>query len=264
MKRQALFSILKSYRSAVVCLQEMHFQTNTLSMLKKYGYQVQFHSTHTAYSRGVSVLISNDVSFTLLQSQIDDQLRYIFLLCKLDGLLCIVANIYVPPPFSLDCLNCLAQFMAPYTNIAIWVMGDFNNLNNLLDRILDKFSPYSGYAADTRGSTPFARLISKIGLGDVWRDRYPDRKCYSCYSATHRALSHIKFCNSLAMPKVSLVEYVPRSISDHSLLRALISVPGTPGERLWKVNPFWLQLFPTNDPNPRALTTFLQFNKGTD
>lgn len=115
------------------------------------------------------------------------------------------------------------------------------------------------------GATSFARLICELGLGDVWRDRYPDKICYSCYSATPRALSRIDLClcNPLAMPNVTLIEYVPRSISDHSLLRTLISVPGVLEERLWKVNSFWLQLFPADDPLPRASITFIRCNKVT-
>lgn len=67
-KRQALFSILKSFPTGNTLT--VHY---SLSMLKNSSYQMQFHSTHTAYSRGVSILISNDVSFELLHSKIDDQ-----------------------------------------------------------------------------------------------------------------------------------------------------------------------------------------------
>lgn len=58
-KRVALFSTLKKYALAVVCLQETHLQPGTLSMLKHGPFHTQFHSMHTAYSRGVSILISN-------------------------------------------------------------------------------------------------------------------------------------------------------------------------------------------------------------
>lgn len=143
----------------------------------------------------------------------DDQGRYIFLLCTLAGTLCTIGNIYVPPPFCAESLNCLAQFMAPYPDIPVWVLGDFNHL---LEKKLDKFSPPGRPSGSPGGATSFARLICELGLRDAGRDRYPDRKCYSCYSASHRALSRIDFylCNPLAIPKVTLIEYAPQSIFD--------------------------------------------------
>lgn len=71
-KRVALFSTLKKYAAAVVCLQETDLQPDTLSTLKRGCYQTQFHSTHMAFSREVSILIANTKPFTLLQSLIND------------------------------------------------------------------------------------------------------------------------------------------------------------------------------------------------
>lgn len=110
-KRTALFSALKPYKSAIVCLQETFVQSDTIPLLGSRVYQTQFHSTHTIYSRGVSILISNDVSFHLLHTRIDEQGRYSFLLYKLAEMLCIVVNVYVQPPFSPDSLKCLAKFI---------------------------------------------------------------------------------------------------------------------------------------------------------
>lgn len=53
---------------------------------------------------------------------------------------CIIANIYVPTPFSLDSLKCLAQFIASYSNIPIWVLGDFNWAGKQMDTFSCRYS----------------------------------------------------------------------------------------------------------------------------
>lgn len=109
------------------------------------------------------------------------------------------------------------------------------------------------------GPIPFARLVSELGLCDVWRNRHLDGKYYSCYSASPRGLTRIDQCLSdpLALSMVHQVEYVPRNISEHSLLRVRISIAGITGTKLWKVNPFWFSLFPTADSLPAESQTFL-------
>lgn len=104
------------------------------------------------YSRGVSILISNVIPFQLLQSLTDEQGRYSFLLCRLAGVLCIIANVYVPPSSTPNSLNKLAQFMAPHSNVPSWVLGDFNTvINKGLDRFSSRSSGGSSKALGTDG-----------------------------------------------------------------------------------------------------------------
>lgn len=52
------------------------------------------HSTYSSYSRGASTLVPCNIPFSCALSVIDPHGRCIFLLCNLEGLECIVANIY--------------------------------------------------------------------------------------------------------------------------------------------------------------------------
>lgn len=110
-----------------------------------------------------------------MHSLIDDQGRYIFLLCKLAGVPCIIANIYVPPPFSPDSLNKLAQFMAQHSNVPLLALGD---INTVMDKVLDWFPSQSRGGTLLGGPTPFAKLMRELGLRDVWRDRNPTVQCF--------------------------------------------------------------------------------------
>lgn len=171
-KRVALFSMVKAYKPSVICLQETHLRDNSISMHKNRDYPTQFHSIHMAYLRGVSTLISRAANFQLLHSLIGNQGWYIFLLCKITGLTCIIANIYVPPPFSFDSLKQLSQFMATNPNVPVWVLGEYNNV---MYKKLDKFLSRTGSAPQLSGPAPFARFLMEIGLRDVRRDQNPTR-----------------------------------------------------------------------------------------
>lgn len=175
--------------------------------------------------------------FTLLQSLVDDQGRYIFLLCKVAGVSCIIANVYIPPPFTPDCLNILAQFMAQHSNVPLWVMEDFNNV---LDRKLDRFSSHSRGDTGPSGPTPFAKRIGELGLKDVWRKKNPGVQSYSCYSASYCCLSRIdmSLSNMAALGRTDTAVYVPRNITDHSPLILGVDFTLQRQNRLWKVNPF--------------------------
>ena len=246
-KRVAMFTALKKHAAAVVCLQETHLQPDTLAALKRGSYHTQFHSTHSTFSRGVSILIANTTPFELIQSVIDDQGRYVFLLCKIMGICCIIANVYIPPPYTPECLVKLSQFIALHSNVPIWVLGDYNNV---LDRCLDRFSHRSVRGASTGGMTPFAKLIEELGLRDIWRERNPGVLVYSCYSATYHCLSRIDLClgNAGAQDRTVSISYVPRNISDHSPLILGARFAQQTQSRMWKVNPFWYELFPSPDP----------------
>lgn len=110
------------------------------------------------------------------------------MLCKLNGLLCIIAAMYIPPPFSAAPLRGLAQFMALFPDVPVLALGDFNNT---LDSRLDRMPLAPRPVRPTAGKTAFASLLSEMGLHDVWCERHADDRCYSCHSATHDGLSLI-------------------------------------------------------------------------
>lgn len=52
-------------------------------------------------------------------------------------ILCIIAALYIPSPFSTETLKRLAQFMVLYPDVPLLALGD---LNNYLNPALDKLS----------------------------------------------------------------------------------------------------------------------------
>lgn len=136
-KRLAVLHAIKHLGSSVVCLQETHMLPGEDSPFSANLFGAQFHSAFSSYARGVSVLIHKNVSWVCTTSLVDPNCRYIFLVCSLDRLRCIIGNVYVPPPFSVEVLKILATFLSQHPGIPAIIVGDFNYY---LDADLDKLS----------------------------------------------------------------------------------------------------------------------------
>lgn len=136
LKRSTVLSALEGSGPRLLCLQKTHLTSATIIQLRNQKFQTQYHSVYSSYSRGVSVLIGREVSFSCRESCIDTQGRYIFLFCSIENKIYVLANIYIPPPFKLDVLQELLEFTLDKVGTPIIVVGDFNEV---LDKTLDRF-----------------------------------------------------------------------------------------------------------------------------
>lgn len=94
------------------------------------------HSTHTSYSRGVSILVYRSVDF-----QIYDKLILKgdgILLCNVHQLKCIMVALYIQPPYNSEALRTLLAFQLSHPDLPLIIVGD---LNCYMDPILDKHPP---------------------------------------------------------------------------------------------------------------------------
>lgn len=95
---------------------------------------------------------------------VDKEGRLVFLLCRLNDLVCIIAAMYVPPPFSSDPLKKLAQFIALHPHVPVVALGDFNII---LDPQLYRLSLPPRVGIRKVGSTVFASILSELALRDI-------------------------------------------------------------------------------------------------
>lgn len=261
-KRVAALRHFKAAKVDIICLQETHFPPGAIPSFGSQIYNTQIHATHSAYARGVSILIHRDVQFHCFQRVIDKEGKFIFLLCTVSNLTCIIANIYILPPYSAVTLRHLAKFMAQHPNVPLMAMGDFNNY---LHHKWDKLAAPTSATACNKGPMPFARLLSELGLTDVWCRSHATVRQYSCCSTVYGSLSRIDLGlgNAALLPLVIDSGYGDRHISDHSSFWMSIALPVVARPRTWKLNPFWLDLFPTPDPIRERLVYFLKDNLGS-
>lgn len=187
-KRLAVFRNVKSLRVDIICLQETHLSPATPHNLSPQMFAYQYHATYSTYSRGVSIFVQQGTQFACKQVLTDPNGRYLIILCTLFGVYCIIAGVYIPPPFSADVLKILASFMAHYPDTPFTAVGDYNNL---LDLLWDKISSNPHNLFSPGKSTPFSRLMRELGIIGMWRLRHPTTKMFSCHLAAYDGLSRI-------------------------------------------------------------------------
>lgn len=94
-------------------------------------------------------------------------------------------------------------------------MGDFNSL---LNPSLDKFHD-SPLTIPNYPPSALALLLEEL---DLWRLRHPNVLAYYCHAMGTHSLSRVDYIcgNPRAGGMLVDVEYLPRAISDHSLVLA--------------------------------------------
>lgn len=185
-KRAAVYDGLDTLKVEIACLQETHLTKDTKNNLWNKRYQHQFHSTYTSYSRGVSTLIGSGVAFICRQCRIDEEGRYVFLHCVIENLECVLANLYIPPPFKLDIMYNLMEFIIDKAELPVIVVGDFNMV---LDNKIDRFP--GGKQSQRKQENRLKQFLQEAGLLDMWRTRNPRAQQFSCCSSSCASLSRI-------------------------------------------------------------------------
>lgn len=103
--------------------------------------QKSFHATFSTFTRGVSILISKALPCTIHQVFSDPGGRYVAVLLDVHHYKMLLVNVYLPPPVNIQILYDLFTRLAPFAQLPLIMMGDFNSI---LDA-LDSSNPGSGF-----------------------------------------------------------------------------------------------------------------------
>lgn len=96
-KRRMLLNDLKHLDADVAFVQETHFRVGRLSFLQNIFFPRAYHaSNQEAKSKGVSILISNRVPWSLVDKCLDRNGRYPFLNGHIGGVRVTLATLYSP------------------------------------------------------------------------------------------------------------------------------------------------------------------------
>lgn len=124
------------YLPAIFALQETHPTSDTLSCLNLRWVGKMNFSTHTSFSRGASVLIHSSLDYQELECVVNDEGWYVILYCPLFSLKCILAFVYIPPPYNHQVLRVVLEYQLSHPDVPLYVLVDFNCY---LEPALDKF-----------------------------------------------------------------------------------------------------------------------------
>lgn len=141
-------------------------------------------------------------------------------------------------------------------------MGDNTTVEPYWDRV------QTGVEPQDRTLTPFGRMLGELGLLDILRSRHIGIRQYSCHSSFYQTLSRIDLAvgNQLACQLTTQVEYLTRTISDHSPLLLRFRLHNSPQGtcKPWKLNPFWLNIIDKDRIQDGLLDYFLHNSGSAD
>lgn len=224
--------------------------------LKKTWVGYHYHSTHSSFARGVSVLVLKTLPFWLLDLALDPDGRFVMIHATIYSLTWTIVGLYLPPPASLSLLKQITSKMAEFASDNSMILGDFNLVPDLaMDRLTFVGHPCSG----------LAEWANTYGLTDVWRWRHPHTRAYTCYSASHRTFSRIDlvYVGGPVLPRVTDVRILPRGISDHAPLLMTLDPSVGSSTRLWRLSRFWISDITVDNQFHTELTGYWATNAGT-
>uniref|UniRef100_A0A803KGA6 Reverse transcriptase domain-containing protein n=1 Tax=Xenopus tropicalis TaxID=8364 RepID=A0A803KGA6_XENTR len=259
-KRKLVLDHLKRNNVHIALLQETHLVGSKTMALKRPWIGWAYHSSYSVYSAGVSILIHKQVPFKLENLSIDQKGKFIFLHCKIGQNELIIANVYIPPPYSDNSIKVWADFSAKYPHAMNLLSGDFNTvLNSDFDR-LRKVGSHT-----TEPTTNLRLLMEEMSMTEVWRHQHPYDKQFSCFSTSHLVLSRLDmmFANASLLPKIALTRYLPRGISDHAPMLAVLTITNPPTTARWSINPVWFHILRNQAELDEEILEFFQINGGT-
>ena len=178
---------LKHLGSKIVLLQETHLTSGEVIRLRRRWQGQVFVANFSSHARGVAILIHKSIPFQVNTTTLDPGGRFIILQGSLFGQNLILVNVYGPnkdePQFYNNIFPTLASLRGD-----IIIGGDFNcALNPDFDRNGNQVSSHN------QSRKIILNFMEELGLCDVWRERNPDKREFSCYSTTHKTFSRLDF-----------------------------------------------------------------------
>lgn len=122
-------------KANIICIQETHFKADKVPKLQDKTFSLAYHATNPeGKTKGVSILISKQTSFQLLDSMLDPGGRYIFLKGKIGSHPITIANIYAPNTKQVAFFRKIKYLLTNFTSGILILGADFNiPLNPLID-----------------------------------------------------------------------------------------------------------------------------------
>ena len=238
-KRKALFWWLMKNNVDICFLQESYSTPEVENIWKSQWKGETFFSHGTVHSKGVLILIKNNLEFELKSSKIDKDGRFIFIEAKVQDYPFLFVNLYAPNKTN-EQLTFFEEIGEELDNFCleddcnIVIGGDFN-------AIFDPDLDGNGGNPKRKESVKTIENICIIDdLVDIWRIRNPKEKRFTWRQKTpviERRLDYWLVSSGM-QEDIDNVDVIPSLKSDHSAI--VLSLNGTEngprGPSYWKLN----------------------------
>ncbi|XP_048022724.1 uncharacterized protein LOC125253033 [Megalobrama amblycephala] len=232
-KLNFVFEELNRQNAKIVFLQETHIGSKNHKILKDKAEALQWKCFFTVYdsqSKGVAILIKEDVPFQYFCHDEDYSGGYLVLFCHLHGEMFTLVNVYNHKD-DKDVLNRLQDYLREMAEGVLIVGGDFNEV---LDLNFDRNSAGKQLCHSPLWD-PFKKFTTSLNLMDTWAYSKPTVREFTCSRITASSRIDmfllpediIKQVSDLVISKTERIELestrnanmrTNRSISDHEPL----------------------------------------------
>ena len=234
-KRRDVFHFLRKLNFSMYLLQDTHFHPSIEERIKReWGFDI-FFASYNSNSRGVAILVNNNIEYKCLNVVQDPNGNYLILRIKVFDKDITIVNIYGPNDDNPVFYNDLQNLIINEGNLEnIIVAGDFNLV---MDFNLDCYNYLR--QNNVNASNKVKEIVDNLDLIDIWRDKNPDCKRYSWRRSTPIQQSRLDFflITDILTPMVKDVTINTGYRTDHSLITLTLQFEQE-GERrqFWKFN----------------------------
>lgn len=204
---------MKREKQDIIFWQETHLSATEHEKICKMGFKKVYYSSYAkGNSRGVAILLSNQVNFQFSSQICDKEGCYILVKGYIDHKEVTLLNVYRPPGKDKHLIKTIFDLIATQISGVFICGGDWNiYLNPLLDAS-SKFKQMQSEAITVK------RLLKELGMIDVWRNLHPLDKNYTFFSYSHLMHSRLDYFFMLKSERHRIVncEIGVRDISDHA------------------------------------------------
>lgn len=248
-------------KASIACIQEKHFRNDAIPKLKDQNYLHVFRATSaTSKTKGVSILISKDTPFQLLDTLLNPEGCYIFLKGKLGARPVSIANIYAPNSKQVAFFRQIGDLLTLFANGILILSGDFNvPLNPLLDSSSGTSElPY-------RALKQIKLQLQGLMLHDTWHTLKPQEKPY--FSPIHQKHSRIDyiFLSQADLTYLQQATIEPIILSDHYPITMMLQFPEQVTKtKIWRLNTSLLKDLLEIQRYIEAIIEYFTLNKTSD
>lgn len=188
-KRRMLLHDMQRMKADITLLQETHFRGDTFPVLKNRYYPTVYHSTYSeTKSRGVSILISARIPWTLIDMKTDPLGRFLFLKGWIGDVKVTVANLYMPNNNQDTSIKKHLEQLQKFTE-GQHIVGGVLNIP-----LVPEEDTLTGKTSISRGQRKTIQTtLHNTQLIDVWRLFHPGERDYTFYSRPHHTYSRIDY-----------------------------------------------------------------------
>ena len=234
-KRLKIFYQLKRLQADVVLLQETHRPATAIDELKTAEFPNVFAACYNSRQRGVAILLHKNVTFTVLNTVIDPEGRYLIIKLSIFNKKLCIASIYGPNVDDPSFFHTFFTALSEHLDCALILGGDLNfGLNKERDRLST-----AGTQRNWESTNIVKQYMSDYGLCDAWRSLHPNCREYTFFSKVHHSHSRLDYflVSSSLLSDISDTEIHTIAVSDHAPVSlTLKNKKDTPPSKNWRFN----------------------------